>query len=118
MARKPGRPIGTRNRTLFTDLKEDYNELGLDKQVPIAKALRDVLVEIGKVDDKRAKTLKNVGDELVKAVKLEEKIGQDTFQTADLTEAIVKAKREGNIEDEKKLKLAQSYNRVLERENN
>ena len=118
MARKPGRPKGTRNRTLFTDLKEDYNELGLDKQVPIAKALRDTLLEIGVVDAKRAKTLKNIGDELVKAVKLEDKIGTSTFQTADLMEDIIKAKREGNIEDEKKLKLAQDYNRVLERENN
>ena len=68
------------------------------------REILDSARDIGKADAKRAKTIKSIADELVNTVKLEAKIGTSNFQTADLTEEIIKAKREGNKEDEKKVK--------------
>ena len=112
------RPKGTRNPQLKKSLLKDLADTNLQEGNLMYEEILDSVREIGKVEAKRAKTVKNIGDELVKAVKLEEKIGTSTFQTADLMEDIIKAKREGNKEDERKLKLAQDYNRILERENN
>ena len=112
------RPKGSKNPLLKKSLLEDLSDTNLQDTNVLYREILDSARDIGKADAKRAKTIKSIADELVNTVKLEAKIGTSNFQTADLTEEIIKAKREGNKEDEKKLKLAESYNRVLERENN
>ena len=119
MAKKPKKPleINPLADTLLGDLK-DLDDSGLERSNIFYREILDTAQEIHHVEEKRAKTLKNIGDILVDTVKLQEKLGKSTFQTKDLTDDIIEAKRQGNIEDERKLKLAQAQNRALEHQNN
>jgi len=66
MAKKPKKPlqINPLADTLLGDLK-DLDDTGLQRSNIFYKEILDTAREIHKVDEKRAKTLKNIGDILV-----------------------------------------------------
>ena len=106
-----------KNTTLMSSLKGDLDDLDISKQSKYYEIVRDLIQDIGKADEKRAKTLKNIGDELVKSVKLEKEIGKSTFQSKDLMDEIIQAKRDGNKEDVQRLRLADALNDKAKRQN-
>ena len=111
---KPDAPQ-TLGQKLADTLGEDVRELSKfnELMIPIA----DIIERIEKSDDKRAKHLKSIGDTLVKVAKLEHDIAKSTFRSTDLTDDMVDAKRKGNVEDLRRLQLADQYQNKLKREN-